>query len=143
MSAKVATAKAALAAMRADQWLWSARFYKTRSLAKQAIEGGKVEINDARCKPAKLVHLGDRVKLTRGVERLEVSVMALIEKRGPATVAASMYSESPESAARREKEAEAQRLARMAFTPSMGRPSKRDRRDIHQFEQLARDSGKD
>ncbi len=125
--------------MRADQWLWAARFYKTRSLAKQAIEGGKVEINDAHCKPAKTLRVGDRVKLTRGVERLEVSVLALFEKRGPAALAATMYAESPESAARREKEAEAQRLARMAFTPSAGRPSKRDRRDIAEFETRARE----
>ena len=129
--------KAPIEFMRADQWLWSARFFKTRSLAKHAIEGGKIEINDAHCKPAKLLRIGDRVKLTRGIERLEVSVMALYEKRGPAALAATMYSESPESATRREREAEAQRLARMAFTPSEGRPSKRDRRDISEFEKRA------
>ena len=129
--------KAPIESMRADQWLWSARFFKTRSLAKHAIEGGKIEINDAHCKPAKLLRIGDRVKLTRGIERLEVSVMALYEKRGPAALAATMYSESPESATRREREAEAQRLARMAFTPSEGRPSKRDRRDISEFEKRA------
>jgi len=131
--------QAAPDSMRADQWLWAARFYKTRSLAKQAIEGGKVEINDAHCKPAKLLRVGDRLKLTRGIERLEVSVLALHPKRGPAALAATMYSESPESAARREREAEAQRLARMAFTPSQGRPSKRDRRDIADFETRARE----
>ncbi len=133
--------KPPIQAMRADQWLWAARFYKTRSLAKQAIDGGKVEINDAHCKPAKLLRVGDRVKLTRGVERLEVAVMLLLEKRGPAPIAATMYAESPESAARREREAEAQRLARIAFTPSDGRPSKRDRRDISEFEARAREEG--
>jgi len=131
--------KAPILSLRADQWLWAARFYKTRSLAKEAIDGGKVELNDAHCKPAKLLRVGDRIKLTRGLERLEVSVLLLVEKRGPASLAVTMYSESAESAARREREAEAQRLARMAFTPSDGRPSKRDRRDISDFEARARE----
>ena len=73
--------------MRADQWLWAARFFKTRSLAKQAIEGGKIEINGARCKPAKAVKIGDQLRISRGQERLEVEVRALATQRGSASVA--------------------------------------------------------
>lgn len=120
--------------VRADQWLWAARFYKTRSLAKQAIDGGKIEVNGARCKPAKALHAGDRVAISRASERIEVLVQALSEKRGSATVAATLYAETPESVARREREREAQRLSRLAYQPPEGRPSKRDRRDIASFE---------
>lgn len=120
--------------VRADQWLWAARFFKTRSLAKQAIDGGKIEVNGARCKPAKVLHAGDRVTISRGSERMEVSVQALSAKRGGASVAATLYAETPESLARREREREAQRLARLAYQPPAGRPDKRDRRDIAAFE---------
>lgn len=120
--------------VRADQWLWAARFFKTRSLAKQAIDGGKIEVNGARCKPAKALHAGDRVAISRGSERLEVLVLSLADKRGSATVAATLYAETPESLARREREREAQRLSRLAYQPPEGRPSKRDRRDIAAFE---------
>jgi len=126
------------ASVRADQWLWAARFYKTRSLAKQAIDGGKIEVNGARCKPAKALHPGDRVMISRGNERLEVVVMALSDQRGSAAVAASLYQETSESIARREREREAQRLSRLAYQPPEGRPSKRDRRDIVAFERAHR-----
>ncbi|MBL8243010.1 MAG: RNA-binding protein [Rhodanobacteraceae bacterium] len=120
--------------MRADQWLWAARFFKTRSLAKQAIDGGKIEVNGARCKPAKAVHVGDILSISRGSERIEVAVAVLSDKRGPAPVAAAMYAETEASVVRREREREAQRLSRMAYQPPEGRPSKRDRRDIFAFE---------
>ena len=126
--------EAAANAVRADQWLWAARFFKTRSLAKQAIDGGKIEVNGARCKPAKAVHVGDILSISRGSERIEVAVAVLSDKRGPAPVAAAMYAETEVSVIRREREREAQRLSRMAYQPPEGRPSKRDRRDIFAFE---------
>lgn len=122
------------ASVRADQWLWAARFFKTRSLAKQAIEGGKIEVNGARCKPAKMVHVGDMLSISRGIERFEVAVEALSAQRGPATKAVGLYRETEESVLRREREREAQRLSRLAFQPPPGRPSKRDRRNIVSFE---------
>ena len=120
--------------VRIDVWLWAARFFKTRALAKQAIDGGKIEVNGARCKPAKAVHVGDILSISRGSERIEVAVAVLSDKRGPAPVAATMYAETEASVVRREREREAQRLSRMAYQPPEGRPSKRDRRDIFAFE---------
>ena len=124
-----------LPSVRADQWLWAARFFKTRSLAKQAIDGGKIEVNGARCKPARSLHVGDTLTISRGIERFEVVVAALAAKRGPATQAVGLYEETPESVQRREREREAQRLSRQAYQPPPGRPSKRDRRDLAEFEQ--------
>ena len=124
-----------LPSVRADQWLWAARFFKTRSLAKQAIDGGKIEVNGARCKPARSLHVGDTLTISRGIERFEVVVAALAAKRGPATQAVGLYEETPESVQRREREREAQRLSRQAYRPPPGRPSKRDRRDLAEFEQ--------
>ena len=124
------------ASIRVDQWLWAARFFKTRSLAKQAIDGGKIEVNGARCKPARAVHIGDLLNISRGIERFEVRVEALAAKRGPATQAVGLYAETPESIERRAREREAQRLSRLAYQPPPGRPSKRDRRDIKSFEEI-------
>jgi ribosome-associated heat shock protein Hsp15 len=120
--------------VRTDQWLWAARFFKTRSLAKQAIDGGKIEVNGARCKPARAIHVGDMLTISRGIERFEVRVEALSAKRGPATQAVGLYEETPASIERREREREAQRLSRQAYQPPDGRPSKRDRRHLVQFE---------
>jgi ribosome-associated heat shock protein Hsp15 len=120
--------------VRADQWLWAARFFKTRSLAKQAIDGGKIEVNGARCKPARAIHVGDTLTISRGIERFDVVVAALAAKRGPATQAVGLYEETPASIERREREREAQRLSRQAYQPPDGRPSKRDRRHLVQFE---------
>ena len=123
------------AGVRADQWLWAARFFKTRSLAKQAIDGGKIEVNGARCKPAKILHVGDRVTVSRGSERMEVEVRVLSAQRGPATVATGLYGESEESRARREAEREARRLDAAGYQPPPGRPDKRDRRRLIAFEE--------
>ncbi|HEX7111540.1 MAG TPA: RNA-binding S4 domain-containing protein, partial [Mizugakiibacter sp.] len=77
----------AAGAVRADVWLWAARFYKTRSLAKQAIAGGKVGVNGGPCKPAKTLRVGDRLEVSRGEERFEIEVLQLAQQRGPAGVA--------------------------------------------------------
>ena len=115
--------------VRIDKWLWAARFYKTRSLAADAVTSGKVELNGERTKPAKTVKVGDRVRMRAGVFEQVVDVKALSDKRGPATVAQALYAETEESAAARAKMAERMRYEAPAAADS-GRPSKKDRRDI-------------
>lgn len=117
--------------VRADVWLWAARFFKTRSLAKQAIDGGKIDLNGSGCKPAKTVHVGDVLRISRGVERLEVEVLALSEKRGQASVAQALYRESEASVATREA-AKAQRKLVGAMAPP-GRPDKQERRELRRL----------
>ncbi|HEY4293255.1 RNA-binding S4 domain-containing protein [Luteibacter sp.] len=116
--------------VRADVWLWAARFFKTRSLAKQAIEGGKIELNDASCKPAKVVHVGDTLRISRGEERIACVVAALSEKRGPASVAQKLYTETEESIADRERRREDRRLTGGALLRPASRPDKHARRLI-------------
>jgi len=113
--------------VRADVWLWAARFFKTRGLAKQAIDGGKIEVNGAGCKPAKALHVGDTLRITRGEERLEVEVLALSAQRGPAPVAQALYRESEASIAARAAMRETRRLQGGAPGP-VRRPDKQDRR---------------
>lgn len=116
--------------VRLDQWLWAARFFKTRSLAKQAIENGRVEVDGQRAKPARAVRLGDRLDVRRGDERFEVEVLGLSAERGPAPVAQALYSESEASRLRREQ-ARAERAARRdGYRPPEQRPDKRARRLI-------------
>jgi ribosome-associated heat shock protein Hsp15 len=112
-------------------WLWAARFFKTRSLAKQAIEGGKVEVNGAGCKPSRPLHVGDRLKISRGEERLEVNVLALSGKRGPASVAATLYEESEASRLAREAAREQHRLLGANGPPR--RPDKQARRELRRL----------
>ena len=116
--------------VRIDKWLWAARFFKTRSLASEAAAGGKVEVNGERAKPAKLVRVGDEVRLRLGVFEHALLVRALSERRGPASVAQTLYEETPESAAARAKMAERMRYEAVALLADVGRPSKKDRRDI-------------
>lgn len=115
--------------VRIDKWLWAARFYKTRSLAAEAITSGKVELNGERTKPAKAVKGGDSLRIRSGVFEQIVQVKALSDKRGPAAVAQTLYEETAESAAARAKLAERMRYEMPAAMDS-GRPSKKDRRDI-------------
>lgn len=124
-----------LTAVRADVWLWAARFFKTRSLAKQAIDGGKIAVNDAGCKPAKTLRPGDMVRITRGEERLEVEVLALSEQRGPASVAQALYRETDASRASREQAREQRKLVG-AIGP-LRRPDKQERRELRRL----KDSG--
>lgn len=116
--------------VRIDQWLWAARFFRTRSLAKQAVEAGRVEIGGQRPKPSRPVRVGDLLSITRGDERFEVAVLGVSAVRGPAPVAQALYAESAESKARRE-EARAQRAAmRDGYRAPEQRPDKRARRLI-------------
>jgi len=112
--------------LRFDKWLWAARFFKTRSLATTAIEGGRAHLNGARVKPAHTVHENDMVEITRGQERLTVRVVALSDKRGPAPVAQTLYAETPESIERRERET----AAPVETGRRGGRPTKLDRRRL-------------
>ncbi|WNL44805.1 RNA-binding S4 domain-containing protein [Dyella sp. BiH032] len=129
------TETASLTAVRADVWLWAARFFKTRSLAKQAIDGGKIAVNDAGCKPAKTVHAGDMIRITRGEERLEVEVLALSEQRGPASVAQLLYRETEASRAARDAAREQRRL--IGAAGPLRRPDKQERRELRRL----KDSG--
>jgi ribosome-associated heat shock protein Hsp15 len=101
---------AAAPSVRLDIWLWAARFFKTRSLAKQAIEGGRIDCNDAPAKPSKALHAGDRLRIRRGEETFIVDVAALSEQRGSASVAQMLYRETDESRAARDALREQRRL---------------------------------
>jgi ribosome-associated heat shock protein Hsp15 len=120
--------------VRLDKWLWAARFFKTRSLAAVAIGGGKVSVNGDRVKPAKAVKIGDEVRVQIGQFQHIVVVRDLSERRGPASVAQTLYEETDDSRAARAKLAE---QLKMAPTPLVyeekGRPTKRDRREISRF----------
>jgi ribosome-associated heat shock protein Hsp15 len=119
--------------VRLDKWLWAARLYKTRSLAAQAVDGGKVKLNGDRAKPSKEVKPGDRVELAAGELRWDVSVLAVSARRGPAAEAAKLYAESEESRARRVQMLAARRAALHPAHDARGRPTKRDRRMIRRF----------
>ena len=121
------------ASVRADVWLWAARFFKTRSLAKHAIDGGKVDVNGTGCKPAKALHVGDRLQIGRGEERLEVTVLALSERRGPAPEAQALYRETEASVAAREAARAQRKLGAAGLLRPPSRPDKRSRRQIQQF----------
>ncbi|MGN0859766.1 MAG: RNA-binding S4 domain-containing protein [Stenotrophomonas sp.] len=122
--------RAAVAGIRLDVWLWAARFFKTRSLAKQAVETGKVEVGGQRAKASRTVRIGDVLQVSRGEENFQLCVLGLSDSRGPAPVAQALYAESEASRAAREA-ARAQRLAmRDGFRPPEQRPDKRARRLI-------------
>jgi len=114
--------------VRLDKWLWAARFYKTRALATEAVNGGRVHVNGQAAKPAKGVKEGDRLEISVGQSRFVVDVLALSDKRGPAAEAARLYAETDESRVARERAAELRRLAPLPVAG--GRPTKRDRRRL-------------
>lgn len=119
--------------VRIDKWLWAARLAKTRPLAAEAVKGGHVELNGRRVPPGKRVAVGDRVELTIGGVPRSVVVRGLAERRGPASVAATLYEETPESVAERERIVAQRRLERAAeprVPGGAGRPTKRDRRRL-------------
>lgn len=116
---------------RIDKWLWAARFFKTRSLATQAVDGGKVRLNGERIKPAKEVKAGDTVVARIGEREIEVAVLAVADKRGSAAIAQTLYAESADSVARREAQSDQRQLVQdPAASISGGRPTKRDRRQL-------------
>ncbi|ROR35102.1 RNA-binding S4 domain-containing protein [Inmirania thermothiophila] len=119
--------------MRLDKWLWAARFFKTRALAAEAVAGGKVHVNGVRCKPAKEIRPGDRLRITRGEHTYEVIVRALERQRRPAPKARLLYEETEESAARRREEVERRRLEGRSAVHRPGRPDKRARRILQRL----------
>lgn len=119
--------------MRIDKWLWAARFYKTRSLAAEAIERGHVRVDEARVKPARALRVGDALVIVRGDERIECVVQRLSDVRGPAAVAQTLYAETETSRARRAHAAEMRRLAREPAAALKGRPTKRDARQLRRL----------
>lgn len=127
------------ARVRLDKWLWAARFFKTRSLAKAAIEGGKVHIGGDRCKVSREVEAGMTLRIRQGWDEFEVVVQGVSEQRGPATQARLLYTETEAGRARREKSA-AERKALAASEPSAPeRPTKKQRRQIYGFREAMRD----
>jgi ribosome-associated heat shock protein Hsp15 len=118
--------------VRLDKWLWAARFFKTRGLAADAIDGGKVDVNDARVKRAKMVQIGDEVRIRQTPFEHVVIVRGVSEQRGPASVAATLYEETAESKAKREA-LRTQIRSMPADDWESGRPTKRDRREIERF----------
>jgi ribosome-associated heat shock protein Hsp15 len=116
--------------VRVDRWLWAARFFRTRGAATEAVLGGHVQVNGLRVKPAREVAAGDRVEITRGQQRWTVLVIGLADRRGPASAAAALYEETPESRAERERRRDERRLARPLGADLTARPTKRDRRRL-------------
>ncbi|OYD24376.1 ribosome-associated heat shock protein Hsp15 [Oceanimonas baumannii] len=121
--------------VRLDKWLWAARFYKTRSLARDMIDGGKVHYNGQRTKPGKPVETGAIIKLRQGHDEREVVVLTLSDKRGKAEVAQQLYRETPDSIEQRERNAQARKL-NSQFAPSPERrPDKKERRTLLKIKQ--------
>ncbi len=120
---------------RLDKWLWAARFFKTRSIARDAVSGGKVHLNGNRAKPGRLLNVGDVLKIQRGDEEHTITVVELSTRRGPAVVARSFYEESGESRAKREQLAEQRKLEHVQHASREGRPDKRQRRRLVRFKQ--------
>ena len=121
--------------LRLDKWLWAARFFKTRSLAAAAIEGGKVHVNGERAKRARVLAEGEEVRIRSGPFEHRVIVRSLTPRRGPASQAAAMYEELPESREARERVAAYLRAQAALGGGDAGRPSKKDRRDIRRWKE--------
>jgi ribosome-associated heat shock protein Hsp15 len=119
--------------VRIDKWLWAARFFKTRSLAAEAIAGGKVQVNGERVKRARPLQLGDEVRIRLGPYEHQVVVRELSGRRGPAPQAAALYEEKEESRAAREALALQLKSVHAIFAPERGRPTKKDRREIEKL----------
>jgi ribosome-associated heat shock protein Hsp15 len=119
--------------VRLDKWLWAARFFKTRSLATDAVDGGKVKLNGAGAKPAKDVKAGDRLHIRAGDQDWEVVVQGVNDQRRPTAEAQLLYQETPESVRQRSQAAALRKLAPMSAPEQKGRPTKRDRRQMSQF----------
>lgn len=131
---KAKTKSSELTRVRLDKWLWAARFYKTRSVAKQAIDGGKVQVDGTRAKPSKEIEIGAVIKLRQSVDEKTVTVMSLSEHRRGAPEAQLLYDETEESIDNREKLA-IQRKSQPTHWEASGKPNKKDRRLIHRFKQ--------
>ena len=119
--------------VRLDKWLWAARFFKTRSVAREAVAGGKVHLNGNRAKPGRPLNIGDELRIQRAEEEYTITIVDLTARRGPATVARMLYEESEESRVKREKLAEERKLNYVQNSSNEGRPDKRQRRRLIRF----------
>jgi len=119
--------------VRIDKWLWAARFFKTRSVAQQAVEGGKVRVNGERVKPAKDLRVGDELAIQIGNAEWLIRVEQLSDKRGPATVARTLYAEDEASRIRREEQSALRKFAADPAQDIHGRPTKRERRQLDRW----------
>ena len=119
--------------VRVDKWLWAARFFKTRAMAREAINGGKVQLNGNRVKPGRALNEGDRLNVRRGEDEWEITVRDLGDRRVSATLAQEKYTEAPDSKARREAAIEQRKLEYQAHANRQRRPDKRQRRQIMRF----------
>ncbi|MCP4988962.1 MAG: RNA-binding protein [Colwellia sp.] len=120
---------------RLDKWLWAARFYRTRAIAKQMIDGGKVFYNGQRTKSGKAVSIGDIIKIRQGFEEKEITVIALADKRSNATFAQTLYQENPQSIESREKNALARKQGILLSPASDTKPDKKQRRKLREFKE--------
>jgi ribosome-associated heat shock protein Hsp15 len=116
--------------VRIDKWLWAARFFKTRSLATDAVDTGRVRLGGERIKPARTVKIDDKLTIDNGADRWEVVVLGISDQRGAAPIARTLYQETEESVLRRENDQEARRLFPEPGSSIKGRPTKRDRRAL-------------
>lgn len=116
--------------VRLDKWLWAARFYKTRSLARQMIDGGKVDYNGVKAKPSRTVEVGAIVKVLQGNVRKEVEILKISDVRGPATVAATLYKETEGSVKNREKQLEQIKMNALLAPHPEEKPNKKERRAL-------------
>jgi ribosome-associated heat shock protein Hsp15 len=121
--------------VRIDKWLWATRFYKTRSLAAQAVSGGKVQLNGARIKPARSLKIDDRLEIHKDGYEYQVRVVELAQKRGPARLARTWYEESQESIRKREQQRAENRLLAASSPRPPGRPDKRARRHLRRLKE--------
>ncbi|AAZ27572.1 S4 domain-containing protein [Colwellia psychrerythraea] len=121
--------------IRLDKWLWAARFYRTRAIAKQMIDGGKIFYNGQRTKSGKAVSIGDIIKIRQGFEEKEVTVIALADKRSDATFAQTLYQESKQSIETREKNALARKQGILLSPASVTKPDKKQRRKLREFKE--------
>ncbi|WP_373778112.1 ribosome-associated heat shock protein Hsp15 [Glaesserella sp.] len=125
--------------VRLDKWLWAARFYKTRSIAKAMIEGGKVHYNGQRAKTSKIVEIGATIKLRQGNEEKEITVIALSDQRRGASEAQLLYQETEKSVVEREKLAFARKVNALSMPHPDRRPNKKERRDLLKFKHINSD----
>ncbi len=119
--------------LRLDKWLWAARFFKARSLATQAVEGGRVRLNGERTKPGHVLRAGDRLLIHIAEYEWEIAVRVLTDRRGPATVARTLYEESPQSQLKRQRQIEERKLRAEPAEARHGRPTKKDRRSLRRI----------